>query len=87
MGPTSFEFVVPKEAPFTISPSVGTVQPGEKCRVQVRFTPTLSHEEISKEAVRMISKQMEIEAHEEWKRQQLLQQQEEAPAVSNVKLM
>lgn len=29
VGPTSFEFVVPEGAPVTISPSVGTIQPGE----------------------------------------------------------
>lgn len=29
VGPTSFEFVIPKEAPVTISPSVGTIMPGE----------------------------------------------------------
>ena len=29
LGPTSFEFMVPDDAPITISPSVGTIQPGE----------------------------------------------------------
>ena len=29
VGPTSFEFVVPEGAPLTISPSVGTVEPGK----------------------------------------------------------
>ena len=29
MGPTSFEFVVPDGAPLTISPSVGTIEPGK----------------------------------------------------------
>ena len=29
VGPTSFEFVLPEDAPITISPSVGTIQPGE----------------------------------------------------------
>ena len=29
VGPTSFEFMVPKDAPVTICPSVGTIQPGK----------------------------------------------------------
>ena len=29
VGPTSFEFVVPDDAPLTVSPSVGTVLPGK----------------------------------------------------------
>jgi len=29
VGPTSFEFMVPPDAPITVSPSVGTIQPGE----------------------------------------------------------
>ena len=29
MGPTSFEFVVPDDAPIIVSPSVGTVEPGK----------------------------------------------------------
>lgn len=29
VGPTSFEFMIPEDAPLTISPSVGTVMPGE----------------------------------------------------------
>ena len=29
VGPTSFEFVIPEDAPVTISPSVGTIEPGK----------------------------------------------------------
>lgn len=29
VGPTSFEFLLPPDAPITISPSVGTVSPGK----------------------------------------------------------
>lgn len=29
VGPTSFEFVVPEGSPLTISPSVGTIEPGK----------------------------------------------------------
>ena len=33
VGPTSFEFVIPEDAPFKIFPLIGTVNPGEveKC--------------------------------------------------------
>lgn len=41
MGPTSFEFVVPEEAPITISPSVGTIQPGEVTRKKLNFVTSL----------------------------------------------
>ena len=39
VGPTSYEFIVPPDAPFTVSPSVGTLEPGSKQRLQLRFTP------------------------------------------------
>ena len=42
VGPTSFEFVVPAGAPLTVSPAVGTVNPGE-----VRCSK-FSHEKIQK---------------------------------------
>ena len=29
VGPTSFEFVVPEGVPLTISPAVGTIEPGK----------------------------------------------------------
>ena len=32
VGPTSFEFLVPEDAPVVIAPSVGTVMPGEVTR-------------------------------------------------------
>lgn len=38
VGPTSFHFVVPNNAPITISPCVGTVFPGEVCFL-IFFTP------------------------------------------------
>ena len=57
---------------------------GKKERLQLRFTPRLSDDEIRKEAVRMITKQMEFEAAEEYKRQMLYEaQQKEEAAVSD----
>ncbi|KAJ1144828.1 hypothetical protein NDU88_011122 [Pleurodeles waltl] len=54
VGPTSFEFHVPEEAPVTISPSVGTVLPGKKCLVQVAFQPSLDDHTIREEAIRIL---------------------------------
>ncbi|XP_052267472.1 cilia- and flagella-associated protein 74-like isoform X2 [Dreissena polymorpha] len=76
VGPTSFEFVVPKGAPVTISPSVGTIQPGEKCRVEVRFAPTLNEADVVKEAIRMATRQMELQAEKEY--QEAMKRQKEA---------
>ncbi|XP_035828407.1 cilia- and flagella-associated protein 74 [Aplysia californica] len=56
VGPTSFEFMVPNDVPFTVSPRVGTVMPGEKCRIQVRFSPTLSDYDVRQEALRIHTK-------------------------------
>ncbi|KAM4872900.1 cilia- and flagella-associated protein 74 [Thomomys bottae] len=59
VGPTSFEFLLPPDLPITISPSVGTVLPGKRCLVQVAFQPVLSHKEIWKEAMHIITKEIE----------------------------
>ncbi|XP_042199680.1 cilia- and flagella-associated protein 74 isoform X1 [Callorhinchus milii] len=54
VGPTSFEFIVPKDSNLTITPSVGTVLPGKKCMVQVLFRPVLTPWEIQQEAVQLL---------------------------------
>uniref|UniRef100_H0VY50 Cilia and flagella associated protein 74 n=1 Tax=Cavia porcellus TaxID=10141 RepID=H0VY50_CAVPO len=51
VGPTSFEFLLPPDAPITISPSVGTVLPGKRCLVRVAFQPTLPHQLVIQEAL------------------------------------
>ncbi|XP_027711280.1 cilia- and flagella-associated protein 74 isoform X2 [Vombatus ursinus] len=53
VGPTSFEFLLPDNAPIMIIPSVGTVLPGKKCMIEVIFKPVLSETTIKKEVVRM----------------------------------
>ncbi|XP_033623378.1 cilia- and flagella-associated protein 74 isoform X5 [Fukomys damarensis] len=58
-GPTSFEFLPPKDAPITISPLVGTVLPGKRCLVRVAFQPTLPHKLVSQEALQTLSKESE----------------------------
>ncbi|XP_056018167.1 cilia- and flagella-associated protein 74-like isoform X2 [Ostrea edulis] len=77
VGPTSFEFVVPEGAPLTISPSVGTIEPGQKCPIWVRFAPELNELDIKKEAVRMATKAMEAQAEKEFE-EKLKREREEA---------
>ncbi|XP_053546334.1 LOW QUALITY PROTEIN: cilia- and flagella-associated protein 74 [Bombina bombina] len=59
VGPTSFEFHMPEDCPITISPSVGTVLPGERGLIQVSFRPTLSDKEIREEALRILCRAAE----------------------------
>ncbi|XP_078491264.1 cilia- and flagella-associated protein 74-like [Ciona intestinalis] len=69
VGPTSFEFMVPDNIPISITPSVGTVQPGEKCHITVEFSPKLHDYDVRKEAVRVIeSMREEKEKEQEEKR-------------------
>lgn len=77
VGPTSFEFVVPEGSPLTISPSVGTIEPGKKCPIWVRFAPELNELDIKKEAVRMATKALEAQAEKEFE-EKLKREREEA---------
>ncbi|XP_048581567.1 cilia- and flagella-associated protein 74 isoform X2 [Nematostella vectensis] len=61
VGPTSFEFVVPDGAPLTVSPAVGTVNPGQRCIIHVTFTPVLDPDEVRKEAVKILEREAEAE--------------------------
>ncbi|KAM3659660.1 cilia- and flagella-associated protein 74 [Ammospiza maritima maritima] len=54
-GPTSFEFHVPQECPVAITPSVGTVLPGQKSSIRVSFRPALSEQLVREEAARRLS--------------------------------
>ena len=56
VGPTSFEFCVPKGAPLDVWPAVGTIEPGSKELIKLLFSPVLAPEEIRKEAVRIAEK-------------------------------
>ncbi|XP_041377895.1 cilia- and flagella-associated protein 74-like isoform X2 [Gigantopelta aegis] len=67
VGPTSFQFVIPEDCPLTVSPTVGTVLPGQKSRIQIRFTPKLTESLIKKEAVRMATKMLEAKADREYR--------------------
>ncbi|KAJ7421479.1 cilia- and flagella-associated protein 74 [Willisornis vidua] len=56
VGPTAFEFHVPEDCPVTITPSVGTVMPGQRSSIRVSFSPTLSDQLIREEAARRLSR-------------------------------
>nr|KAG5691853.1 hypothetical protein BaRGS_033457 [Batillaria attramentaria] len=64
--PTSYEFVVPPGVPLTVSPAVGTIDPGKKAKVELRFSPTLAEEDIRREAVRMAVKIATAQAEKEY---------------------
>ncbi|KAM4885882.1 cilia- and flagella-associated protein 74 [Sylvia borin] len=55
VGPTAFEFHVPQDCPVSITPSVGTVLPGQKSSIRVSFSPALSDQQIREEAARRLS--------------------------------
>lgn len=61
VGPTSFEFMVPADAPLTVSPAVGTVNAGERCLVHVTFSPRMDPDMVRQEAVRMMEREAEAE--------------------------
>lgn len=75
VSPTSFEFKIPENSPITISPSVGTIEPGKKSRVQIRFAPQLEEMDVRKEGVRMATKAMEAKAQKDY--QEALQKEKE----------
>ncbi|XP_054148072.1 cilia- and flagella-associated protein 74 [Melozone crissalis] len=54
-GPTSFEFHVPQECPVSITPSVGTLLPGQKSSIRVSFRPALAEQLVREEAARRLS--------------------------------
>ncbi|KAL8571941.1 hypothetical protein ACOMHN_026153 [Nucella lapillus] len=66
VGPTSFEFVIPDGVPLTISPAVGTIEPGKKSRIHLRFSPTMSDDDIRQEAVRLATKMEAARAEKEY---------------------
>ncbi|PAA60217.1 hypothetical protein BOX15_Mlig021187g1 [Macrostomum lignano] len=80
VGPTSFEFVVPDDAPFQLAPCVGTVMPGERARIHLRLKPKFTVRQVQQEASCLAGLRMEAEARAERERQRAEQrrQQEEA---------
>ncbi|KAI3357114.1 hypothetical protein L3Q82_015582 [Scortum barcoo] len=51
-----FSFTVPKDSDISITPSAGGLLPGERCLVQVTFTPRLLDQEIKEEALRLFQR-------------------------------
>ncbi|XP_056102909.1 cilia- and flagella-associated protein 74 [Rhinichthys klamathensis goyatoka] len=51
-GPRLFSFSVPEDSDISIAPSSGRVLPGQRCLIQVTFSPTLSDDVIKAEALR-----------------------------------
>jgi hypothetical protein len=50
VGPTFFEFDLPDNCPFKLSPQVGVVNPGERIKVVLQYTAKLKDSHIKKEA-------------------------------------
>ncbi|XP_022101858.1 cilia- and flagella-associated protein 74-like [Acanthaster planci] len=71
VGPTAFEFVVPRGVPLAVSPAVGVVKPGKKTKISVKFCPQLGTADIKEEAVRLVTKAMETKAKYEFEQAQL----------------
>ncbi|XP_028308509.1 cilia- and flagella-associated protein 74 isoform X3 [Gouania willdenowi] len=53
VGPRMFCFVVPEDSGISVIPLAARILPGERCRVQVTFTPRLLEQEIKDEALRL----------------------------------
>ena len=63
VGATSFEFDVPDNCPFKLSPAVGTVAPGQRIKITLQYTASLSDAAIRKEAVKIIKAKMYDKKH------------------------
>lgn len=58
VGATAFEFDPPENCPFTISPMVGVVQPGQKVKITLKYTARLDEEMIKEEAARIMKRNL-----------------------------
>ncbi|XP_070767007.1 cilia- and flagella-associated protein 74 [Enoplosus armatus] len=54
VAPRLFSFTLPKDSDISIAPSAGRLLPGERCLVQVTFTPRLLDQDIKEEALRLL---------------------------------
>ena len=55
---TAFEFDLPENCPFTISPMVGVVKPGEKTKIMLKYTAKLDEAQIKEEAARILKRNL-----------------------------
>ncbi|XP_044067515.1 cilia- and flagella-associated protein 74 isoform X4 [Siniperca chuatsi] len=54
VAPRLFSFILPKNSDISITPSAGSLMPGQRCLVQVTFRPRLLDQEIKEEALRLL---------------------------------
>ncbi|KAK3540493.1 hypothetical protein QTP70_032453 [Hemibagrus guttatus] len=59
VGARFFTFTPPENSEITVSPTTGCVLPGQRCLVQVTFSPSLSDDVIKAEAVRLLMQKEE----------------------------
>ncbi|KAI4895097.1 hypothetical protein NFI96_026229 [Prochilodus magdalenae] len=64
VGPRLFTFATPEKSEITVSPATGRVLPGQRCLVQVTFSPSLSDDDIRMEAVRLVCHSEELRVQE-----------------------
>ncbi|XP_071945764.1 cilia- and flagella-associated protein 74-like isoform X2 [Antedon mediterranea] len=74
VGPISFEFCIPKDAPLEISPSIGTIDVGSRKKISVRFNPMLTDTDIQHEAVNIVTKSLKAQVQKEVQEAKLLAQ-------------
>lgn len=54
VGPTYFEFDLPENCPFMLSPTVGLVEPGKKVKITIEYKAELSESDVRNEAALVI---------------------------------
>ncbi|XP_036435612.1 LOW QUALITY PROTEIN: cilia- and flagella-associated protein 74 [Colossoma macropomum] len=60
VGPRLFAFATPENSEITVTPATGRVLPGQRCLVQVTFSPSLSDDDVRAEAVRLVCHSEEL---------------------------
>ena len=58
VGPTMFEFALPDTCPFTVSPKIGVVGPGQKTAITVEYKAVLADDEIRREACKLLKQSL-----------------------------
>ncbi|KAI5101538.1 cilia- and flagella-associated protein 74 isoform X1 [Silurus meridionalis] len=65
VGARFFSFTPPENSEITVAPTTGCVLPGQRCLVQVTFSPLLCDDDIKAEAIQMLSQQEELQNKKE----------------------
>ncbi|XP_019132344.2 cilia- and flagella-associated protein 74 isoform X3 [Larimichthys crocea] len=80
VAPRLFSFSPPKDSDISITPSTGSLLPGERCLVQVTFRPRLLDQEIKEEALRLLDRAKLLREKElEWSKQAEQETKKEVP--------